>query len=134
MIPIEFGLMIFSGVICEPTPRDSRMETMFISSFWRVFERRSTHPTSWMKFPNASMPISGAAGGRSRIVRIRSMIGNIIFSVFETGRSCGMVMRRSFFVVSSFMIGGWMSGTRAMYEYAATATTAIISGASFPAT
>ena len=30
-------------------------------------------------------------------------------------------MRRSFFVVSAFMIGGWMIGTSAMYEYAATA-------------
>ena len=41
---------------------------------------------------------------------------------------------RSFFVVSAFMIGGWMTGTSAMYEYAATAIGPNSSGASFEVT
>ena len=44
------------------------------------------------------------------------MIGNIIFSSFDTGRSCSITTIRSFLVVSAFMIGGWMMGTSAMYE------------------
>ena len=41
-------------------------------------------------------------------------MGKAIFSRFETGRSWVMVISRSRFEVSSFMIGGWISGTRAM--------------------
>ena len=42
------------------------------------------------------------------------MIGKMIFSVLLTSRSWSITTMRSFFVVSSFMIGGWMMGTRAM--------------------
>ena len=42
-------------------------------------------------------------------------------SNLETGRSCSILILRSFSVVKSFMIGGWIIGTSAMYEYAATA-------------
>ena len=48
-----------------------------------------------------------------------------------TGRGAySMRMRRSARVVSSRMIGGWMIGTRLMYEYAVTAIGASSSGAS----
>ena len=40
-------------------------------------------------------------------------------------------MARSFFVVSSFIIGGWITGTSAIYEYAATAIEPSSCGASF---
>jgi hypothetical protein len=43
-------------------------------------------------------------------------------------------MRRSFFVVSKRINGGWMIGIKLMYEYAATAMGASNSGASFVAT
>ena len=39
----------------------------------------------------------------------------------DTGRSCSILIFRSFSVVRSFMMGGWMMGTRDIYEYAATA-------------
>ena len=42
------------------------------------------------------------------------MSGKQIFSIFFTSRSGGILMRRSFFVVRAFMIGGWMIGTSAM--------------------
>ena len=43
-----------------------------------------------------------------------TMIGKSTFSVFDTGRSVVMTIERSFFVVSSFMNGGWMIGMSAM--------------------
>ena len=48
-------------------------------------------------------------------------IGNTIFSVLETCRSCSILTSRSFLVVSRRMIGGWISGMSAIYEYAAIA-------------
>ena len=42
------------------------------------------------------------------------MMGKTIFSIFETGRRVSITTARSFLVVSSFMMGGWMMGTRAM--------------------
>ena len=43
-----------------------------------------------------------------------TMMGNKIFSVLETGRSCFILILRSLSVVSAFMMGGWMTGTNAM--------------------
>ena len=40
--------------------------------------------------------------------------GKRIFSVFDTGRSWRILILRSFSVVSMRMIGGWITGTRAM--------------------
>ncbi len=45
-----------------------------------------------------------------------------------------ILIRRSFFVVSNRINGGWMMGIRLMYEYAATAMGASNSGASLDAT
>ncbi len=87
IIPSDSFLMIFSGVIWLPTPRERRIETMFISSFSIVLERRSAAWLSFTKFPNASIPIKGQAGGKRRIEITRSKIGNKTFSVFETGLS-----------------------------------------------
>ena len=48
------------------------------------------------------------------ILTIVMMIGNRIFSSLDTGRSCSIRISLSSLVVRSFMIGGWMIGTRAM--------------------
>ena len=50
-----------------------------------------------------------------------TMIGKRIFSILVTGLSCGILTSLSFFVVRAFMIGGWITGTSDIYEYAATA-------------
>ncbi len=84
IIPMEFPLMIFSGVIWEPTPSDRRIETIFSISFSIVFESLSTTPHSFTKFPNANIPISGAAEGSRRIVITSNISGKRIFSVLET--------------------------------------------------
>ncbi len=60
--------------------------------------------------------------------------GNRIFSNLLTWRSWVILVLRSSSVVSSFIIGGWMIGTSAMYEYAATAIAPSKSGARREAT
>ena len=61
-----------------------------------------------------SMPISGAVSGMSRITMVATAIGNTIFSVLETGRSCSILISRSFLVVSRRMSGGCIIGMSAM--------------------
>ena len=41
-------------------------------------------------------------------------MGKMTFSALETLRSWPILMTRSFLVVRAFMMGGWMSGIRAM--------------------
>ena len=114
MMSRVFGLRKVLALAVAPTVTPSRMVMMFISSFCAVLDRRSTTPLSRKRLPSMSMPISGAALGRSRTQIAVTKMGNRIFSVFETGRSCSITTERSFFVVSARMIGGWMIGTSAM--------------------
>ena len=123
----------FSAVAVAPTPIPRRMVTILMSSFCIVFERRSMTPLSRARFPSISIPTSGAAAGIRRTTSIVTAIGKIIFSFFDTGLSCSITASRSFFVVRSFIIGGCITGTRAMYEYAATAIAPSRWGASFVA-
>ena len=62
------------------------------------------------------MPRSGSPEGTMKAVRRKPTIGKMIFSFWLTCLGVGILMRRSFFVVSASMIGLWMTGTRAMYE------------------
>ena len=57
-------------------------------------------------------------------------MGKTIFSLWLTWRGAGILIRRSFLVVSASMMGLWITGTRAMYEYALTAIAPMRSGAS----
>ena len=43
-----------------------------------------------------------------------TMMGKMILSVLVTERSCFITTVRSFLEVSAFMMGGWITGTRAM--------------------
>ena len=87
---------------------------MLHSAFWIVSERRSTTPHSFARLPSISMPRSGATEGSSIEQMNATKIGKMIFSAFETSRSCVILILRSFSVVSAFMIGGWISGISAM--------------------
>ena len=62
------------------------------------------------------MPSSGAAVGSSNPTSNRIMSGNMMRSAVDTSRSCTICISRSALVVRAFMIGGWISGTSAMYE------------------
>ena len=59
-------------------------------------------------------PTSGAADGSSSAMITVMISGKRIFSVFDTGRSWRILILRSFSEVSMRMIGGWITGTRAM--------------------
>ena len=89
--------------------------TMLMSAFDIVSAMRATDgPTSLARLPSIKAPMSGTADGSRNAQRSSTMSGKQIFSIFLTSRSGGILMRRSLFVVSAFMIGGWMIGTRAM--------------------
>jgi hypothetical protein len=59
-------------------------------------------------------PIRGAAAGMRMRVKVNTTTGKAIFSVMETGRSCRILISRSFLVVKALIMGGWIRGTRAM--------------------
>ena len=103
-----------SAFVVQPTEKPRKIVMMFISSLPAVLQMRSTTPDSFIRLPSISIPISGAEAGRMSEIRMVHMIGKIIFSVRDTCRSCVMTMLRSFFVVSSFMMGGCMTGTSAI--------------------
>ena len=103
---------------------------MLFSSFCAVLESLSTTPQTRNRLPSISIPISEVASGRIRQMTMETITGKRICSVLETGRSCSILTALSFFVVQSFMIGGWMKGTSAIYEYAAMAIAPSSAGAS----
>ncbi len=103
-----------SAVAVAPTVIPRKITTMFISSFCTVLLRRSTTPHSFIRLPSIRQPTSGAALGSSREMMTAIRMGKRIFSVFDTVRSCDMRIERSFFEVSIRMMGGWITGTRAM--------------------
>jgi hypothetical protein len=103
-----------SAPIVIPTQVPRKNVTMLISSFCAMLVRRSTTPLSRSRFPPISIARSGAAGGTMRTPTNVTASGKMILTFCETGRGVSMTTIRSFSVVSSLMIGGWMRGTRAM--------------------
>ncbi len=81
----------------------------------------------------AAIGIIGAASGSSRATSMSSTTGKRIFSRLLTVRSCTMRSFRSVSLVSAFIIGGWINGPSAIYEYAAPALAPSRSGARLPA-
>ena len=94
---------------------------MFERAFEEVSDRRAVLPLSLNRLPIISIPISGATAGSSRAITMVTAIGNRIFSLWDTVLSCSILSSRSCCVVRAFIIGGCIIGTRAIYEYAATA-------------
>ena len=103
-----------SAVAVAPTEMPRKIVMMLHSSLEAVLTRRSTTPDSLSRLPSISMEIRGAAEGSRSETNTVTMIGKQTFSVLETVRSWAMTTWRSFLVVSSFMMGGWMTGTSAM--------------------
>ena len=79
---------------------------MYIKALEAVSASCPTTPDSLNRLPSISMPTRGAVVGRIIHTTMVTIIGNRIFSSLETGRSCSILILRSFSVVSSFMIGG----------------------------
>ena len=82
------------------------MVTMLVRAFCAVSLSLSTTPLSLNRLPSMNMPISGATEGSMKAQMTSTTTGKIIFSVLLTVLSCFISTERSFFVVSSFMIGG----------------------------
>ena len=103
-----------SADMVMPVPVARNIVTMLHREFCAVSERRSVTPDSRRRFPSMSIPSSAAIGGSSRLMKIVETMGNITRSNFVTGRSSCITISRSFCVVKSFMMGGWISGTSDM--------------------
>ena len=106
-----WGLKKLSPDIVAPTDTPRKIVTIFMSSFWAALVNLFTTPDSLKRLPIMNMAISGAIGGTMRQIISVAARGKRILSDRETGRSWCMIMVRSFLVVSSFIIGGWMMGT-----------------------
>ena len=110
-----------SALVDAPTEVPSKITTIYIRAFEAVSVSCFTTPHSLKRLPSISIPTSGAVVGSIRTTTSVTMIGKRIFSILVTGLSCGILTSLSFFVVRAFMIGGWITGTSDIYEYAATA-------------
>ena len=110
-----------SAWVEAPTVRPNNMVTMSMSGLAAVLARRFVTPLSFNRLPKNSIPKSGSADGLMKVVSNKPTIGKMTFSVLPTIRGSFIFIKRSSLVVSKRMIGGWMTGTKAMYEYAAIA-------------
>ena len=89
-----------------PTLMPRNSVTIFIRAFWATSLSRSVTPVSFSRLPNIRQPIRGAVEGSSSTTKIVTTIGNRIFSVLLTSRSCVIFTLRSFSVVSARIMGG----------------------------
>ena len=92
------------------------MVMVSISGPLAVFARRRVTPLSFSRLPKNSMPSKGKPEGTRKQVSSKPRMGKITFSVCETTRGGFMRIRRSCLVVSKRITGGWITGTKAMYE------------------
>ena len=107
-----------------------RIVTTSMSGPLAVSASRFVTPLSLRRLPKNSIPSRGIPEGTMNAVRMNPTIGKMIFSFWLTVLGVFMRMRRSFSVVIRSMIGRWMTGTRAIYEYADTAMAPMRCGAS----
>ena len=110
----ELPLRNLSACVEAPTVRPISVVTTSISGPRAVSARRLVTPLSFRRLPKKSMPRSGSPDGTMNAVRRKPTIGKMIFSFWLTCLAAGILMRRSFLVVSASMIGLWMTGTRAI--------------------
>src|SRR5512136_624282 len=118
-----------------PMEIPSRRVTMLAISFSEAFVRRLTAPLSFIRFPSMIVPSNGNPFGAIRPPITVTTKGKRILVVFETELlTAPMLITLSSLEVKSFMIGGWITGTKDMYEYAATDTAPKRWGAYFDVT
>ena len=113
-MPSVCRFMNEEAVAVAPTVRPRQMTTMLFSSFCAALLKRSTTPLSFIRLPSIRHPIRVPAEGTIKETIIATMMGKRIFSFFDTVRSCFMRIMRSFLVVSARMMGGCITGTKAM--------------------
>ena len=125
-----WGWKNVSACIRLPTVRPRKIVDRLASSFDAVLASWATTPDSFSRLPNISVATSGAEDGTRMPMPIVTTMGKAMTAPRETGRGAYSIrMRRSDRVVNRRIRGGWMMGTRLMYEYAVTAIGASSSGA-----
>ena len=128
------ALRKLAALVDAPTDVPRRITTMYIKAFDAVSASCFVTPHSLKRLPSIKNPTSGAVVGKISTTTTVTTIGKRIFSNFETGLNCSILIALSFLVVKSFIIGGCIIGTSDIYEYAATAIGPIKSVCpSFPA-
>ena len=104
--PIFTPSTILTACVDAPTQSPKTIVIISIKEFEAVLAKRSVTPLSFSRFPKKSIPNNDDAPGAMRIVTSAPTMGNNIFSRLVTSRGVFMWIRRSFFVVSNFIIGG----------------------------
>ena len=118
---MEVAVRNTSACVEHPTVTPMRMVTTSMSGPRAVSASRFVTPLSFRRLPKKSIPSRGIPDGTISAVRMKPTIGKMIFSFWLTTLGVFMRMSLSFLVVSMIMIGRWITGTRAIYEYADTA-------------
>ena len=113
-IPIVCADKKLSATAVAPTVTPRNIVTMFISSFCAVLQSLSHTPDSLNRLPSIRQPTSETASGMMSPTTIVTIIGKRIFAVFDTGRSWSITVILIFFVVKSFINGGWIIGISAI--------------------
>ena len=100
-----------------PTVRPRKIVDRLASSFDAVLASWATTPDSLRRLPNISVATRGAEGGTRKPTMMVTAMGKAMTAPRGTGRGAySMRMRRSDRVVNQRISGGWMIGTRLMYE------------------
>ena len=110
----ERGLRKTSAWVDAPTVSPMRVVITSMSGPLAVLARRLVTPDSFRRLPKKSMPSRGRPLGTMNAVQMNPTTGNMIFSRWLTLRGAGMRIRRSFLLVSSSIMGFWITGTSAM--------------------
>ena len=110
----ELPVRNLSAWVEHPTVTPMRIVMTSTSGPLAVSARRLVTPLSLSRLPKKSIPRRGRPDGTMNAVVRNPTIGKMIFSFWLTARGEGILMSLSFLVVSSFIIGFCMTGTRAM--------------------
>jgi len=120
-IPTDFGVKNTSPWVLAPTVKPKSIVAVSIIAVRAVWASRSVAPHSFKKFPKKNIPRSGMEAGARKQQSKTPTAGKITRSLLDTSRSSVILISLSSRVVKSLMIGGWITGIRAIYEYAAMA-------------
>ncbi len=103
---IEPMVRNFAALVDAPTHIPNRIVTMSVIEVRAVSASLLVTPDSFNKFPKNNIPSNDNALGAIKVVIINPIRGNNIFSVLVTARGGFILIRRSFFEVSSLITGG----------------------------
>ena len=113
-ISTDLGWRNLSACVEQPTVTPMRIVTISTSGPLAVLASLLVTPLSLRRLPKKSIPRSGIPDGTMNAVIRNPITGNIFFSPEVTARGAFILMSLSLCVVRSFIIGGWITGTKAI--------------------